>query len=88
MTEAVFTFSSTHGAVTGERRLLEGGVAVKVMPLPSSLGAGCGLALRVPGDELERARRLLADAGLAPEGLYARAVKNGKTEYLPMNEDM
>ena len=79
--EAVFTFHSTHEAMTGERALIDGGVKVRVMALPSSLGAGCGLCLRVDQEELETSNRLFAEAGLQPEGVYLKRIEDGVTTY-------
>ena len=64
--EAVFTFNSTRGAIGGERALELGGVKVKVMALPSSLGAGCGLCLRVNASDYQASLDLLTQAGFTP----------------------
>lgn len=79
--EAVFTFKNTHDAIHGERILLDEGVAVKVMALPSSLGAGCGLCLRLPAEALDASRALLEQSGIVPEGTYFRHTENGKITY-------
>lgn len=81
--EAVFTFHNTHHAIRGEQALLAGEIQVKVMPLPSQLGAGCGLCLRVPETELPRAREILAEADIEPQGLYWKRLENGRTVYTP-----
>jgi len=83
--EVVFTFYSTREAISGEDLLLEGGVKVKVMPLPDSLGAGCGLCLRVAPDELDVSRRLLKEADISPQGLFAKGVEDGRTVYAPLD---
>ena len=81
--ETVFTFHSTHEAMAGERALIDGGVKVRVMALPSSLGAGCGLCLRVDQNDLEITSQLFAAVGLQPEGTYFKRVENGITTYQP-----
>ncbi|WP_068963259.1 DUF3343 domain-containing protein [Desulfosporosinus sp. BG] len=43
----ILTFANTHEAIFAEKALLQGGHSVGVMPLPSSIKAGCGIALRV-----------------------------------------
>jgi len=83
--EAIFTFHSTHEAMTGERTLIDGGVKVRVMALPSSLGAGCGLCLRVDQSELKTANRLLGAVGLQPEGTYFKQIEDGVTTYRPVS---
>ncbi|MDR2934481.1 MAG: DUF3343 domain-containing protein [Candidatus Adiutrix sp.] len=82
--EAVFTFHNAGEAIGGERRLLEGGVKVKVMPLPASLGAGCGLCLRVAPGDLDASLGLLRAADISPQGLYLRGVEGGQTVYTPL----
>jgi Protein of unknown function (DUF3343). len=82
--EIVFTFHNTHDAINGERLLLDGGVKVKVMPLPSSLGAGCGLCLRIAPENLDDARRLMQEAAIRPQSTYAKAFENGETVYSPV----
>ncbi len=82
--EIVFTFSGTHQAIEGERTLLEGGLKVRVMALPSGLGAGCGLCLRVGREDLAAAQGLLANAATEPEGVYLKSIEEGKTVYRPV----
>lgn len=82
--EAVFTFHTTHDAIHGERRLLDNGVKVRVMALPSCLGAGCGLCLRVAMGEAGVSRGLLRDAGIVPEAVYQKSVEDGAVRYLPI----
>ncbi len=83
--EAVFTFRQTRGAIGGEKTLLEAGIAVKVMALPSSLGAGCGLCLRVAAPDCQRSLELLTRAGQEPEGIYYKTRENGRTVYKPVS---
>ncbi len=84
--EVVFTFHNTHEALNSERLLLAGGVKVKVMALPSSLGAGCGLCLRVASDDLDGSRRLLQESGICPQAVYAKGRENGTVAYTPLKE--
>lgn len=84
--EVVFTFHNTHDAISGERLLLEGNVKVRVMALPASLGAGCGLCLRVASDDLADSRRLLKESAICPQAVYAKDLENGKTVYTPLEE--
>lgn len=43
----ILTFASTHAAIFAEKALLQAGYSVGVMPIPSGIKAGCGIALRV-----------------------------------------
>lgn len=82
--EVVITFRATRDAIQGERAVLEAGLAAKVMALPSALGAGCGLCLRLRAAELEPGRQALALAGIEPEALYYKYQEAGRTVYRPV----
>jgi hypothetical protein len=82
--EAIFTFNSTHHAIKGEQTLLDGGLKVKVMALPSALGAGCGLCLRVSQGDLAGAQGLLEAVGICPQGVYLKIFEEGKAVYAPL----
>lgn len=43
----ILTFANTHAAILAEKALLQAGYPAGVMPLPSGIKAGCGIALRV-----------------------------------------
>jgi hypothetical protein len=79
--EFIFTFRSAHDAIMGERLLLDSGVDVRVMPLPRVLGKSCGIALRVSGEDTEKALSLLGENFL---GLYKRSGRDAG-EYIPWN---
>lgn len=61
-----FGFASTHAALDAEALLQDMGVDVVPVPAPSALSSRCGIALRVPVDQEERAERFLANGGLEP----------------------
>jgi hypothetical protein len=76
--ELIFTFHDTHEAIMGERRLLDAGLDARVMPVPSALGKACGIALRVPEAEAERALSVLGENYL---GVFCRSGEAG--EFVP-----
>lgn len=80
-TEYVLTFARTHDAMRAEQALLAAGLMPGVLPLPSSIRAGCGLCLRVAPDAYAAALRALASAGCAHQEIYLRTVQNGKSAY-------
>jgi hypothetical protein len=81
--EYMATFSTTRDAIEAERELLAAGLAVGVMPLPGSLGAGCGICLRIRPEDLERAR---AVPGFRFRQLYAvRTGDSGGKVFSPWN---
>ena len=62
----VFGFSSTHEALDAEALLDDMGIDVVPIPAPTSIGALCGIALRVPPEQFERSRRYLDSVGIVP----------------------
>ncbi|MDR0376699.1 MAG: DUF3343 domain-containing protein [Spirochaetaceae bacterium] len=75
--EVIFIFHTAHGAIMGERTLHVAGVEVKVMPVPSSLGPACGIALRVNPEDAEKTAALL---GQSVKGVYQRTILRGDKE--------
>ena len=69
-TYVVFGFESTHDALSAEALLEDMGIEIVTIPTPASIGTQCGIALRMPPEQSERAARYLANAGLR---LAARA---------------
>lgn len=59
-------FSSTYAALLAQRAGAEV-AAVQVMPVLREVSQGCGIALRLPPEALERVRGALAACGLKPE---------------------
>ena len=70
--EILFTFPSTRAAIAGERALLAAGLAAKVMPMPETLSAQCGIVLRLPPDELEAGKHALEAANIPIQHIYFR----------------
>jgi hypothetical protein len=68
--EIIIVLRGTHEAIMGERKLLDAGIDVRVMPMPRQLGPGCGMALRISPEDFEKAGMLL---GETVQGLYCRA---------------
>lgn len=77
----VFTFSSTHKVITGEKALLDKGIKVDVIPLPSGIGAGCGLCLQIGRSEFEAAQALLLQSKSEPQSAYLKAYTAGSDSY-------
>ncbi len=51
----ILVFLSTSAVIRAENILLSEGIKAAAMPLPPSIRAGCGIALRVEDDELDKA---------------------------------
>lgn len=79
--EYVLTFARTHDAMLAEQVLMDSGIQPSVMPLPSSIRAGCGLCLRVAPASHVQALNCLESAGCTPQDIYCRTVQDGKSTY-------
>jgi len=62
---AVLGFESTHDALNAEKILIDLGVDVVPIPAPKTIGAHCGIALRIELDDDDRASAYLGAAGIA-----------------------
>lgn len=62
----VFGFASTHEALDAEALLDDMGIEVVPIPAPKSIGTLCGIALRVPPSDFERAQSYLDAVGIIP----------------------
>ena len=67
---AVVTFDSTHHAMAAEDILRGESVKLEVVPPPSNLSAGCGLALRISLDDVPIVTGFLAAEGAPYAGIY------------------
>ncbi|MBE0476351.1 MAG: DUF3343 domain-containing protein [Coriobacteriia bacterium] len=63
---AAFGFESTHDAIAAEERLKAAGIPVVPIPTPASLGALCGIALRVAPGDAPAAERVMKSGGIRP----------------------
>lgn len=75
----ILTFANTHAAIFAEKALLQAGCQVGVMPLPSGIRAGCGIALRV-ADYLE-AKALLQENNILVAAVYQVSPNAQETVY-------
>jgi hypothetical protein len=62
----ILIFRGTHQVLSAEKRLKEGGVPLRLIPVPRRLTSDCGLAIRIPLDQRDRAREVLSRARLLP----------------------
>ncbi|WP_425803892.1 DUF3343 domain-containing protein [Desulfitobacterium sp. Sab5] len=79
----ILTFPSTHMAIYAEKALLQAGFSVGVMPLPSSIKAGCGIALRV--DDYIVSRELLTKNNIVVSEVYQALHNEQSTEFSKVN---
>ena len=62
----ILIFRGTHQVLSAEKRLKGGGVPSRLIPVPRRLTSDCGLAIRIPLDQRDRAREILSRARLLP----------------------
>lgn len=62
-TFGVVLFHTTSAALRAEKKLIEGGATVKLIPTPRELSSDCGIALRFDWSQSEQVRALLEAAG-------------------------
>jgi selenide,water dikinase len=79
--EYIITFKNTNFAIKAEQCLLEQGLQVGVLPLPSHISAGCGICLRVNPSEIKQALKCLADHQIDELGLFSRVEEEGRFSY-------
>ena len=62
----ILVFRGTHQVLSAEKRLKGGRVPVRLIPAPRRLTSDCGLAIRIPLGQRDRAREILSQARLLP----------------------
>lgn len=82
-TEYILSFDSAYDAMAAEQALLQAGVPVRVMPLPASISAGCGICLRIVPDAWQQVFGILSGQPIRPPSVYLRTITDGKSQYTP-----
>ena len=68
--KAVVTFATTSDAMAMEAAAREHGIPGRIIPVPTEIDAGCGLAWSAEASERAQLVELIAQYGLAHEGLF------------------
>ena len=55
----LITFKNAHDVVSGERKLIDAGIEVKMMNAPKTLGPGCDICLAINPADIKKVRLLL-----------------------------
>ena len=66
----VITFHTTSEAMACEKALHEGGIPGRLIPIPTSISAGCGLAWCMLPSEKEGVMNYMEEKKLLFEGIY------------------
>ncbi|MEL1133712.1 DUF3343 domain-containing protein [Desulfitobacterium sp. THU1] len=81
----IITFPNTHMSILAEKSLQQGGFSVGVMPIPSSIKAGCGIALRVT--DAQSASAHLSENEILFAEIYQAITTEKGTTYQQINCD-
>ena len=79
--ESIICFESTAQAIMAEQALLEAAFAVRVMPKPASIKAGCGFCLRFAPDDTGSVIGFLSKLGITVEESYRMEEAGGTISY-------
>jgi hypothetical protein len=79
----ILIFRGTHQVLSAEKRLKGGGVPLRLIPVPRSLTSDCGLAIRIPFDQRDRARDILSRARLLPLSAHLSRA-GGEYDLVPL----
>jgi len=80
-TEAIICFENVSKAIMAEQMLTEKKVPVKVMPMPSSIRAGCGFCLRFLPKDIREAAAFLWEQSFTGIEAYMREETDGAASY-------
>lgn len=69
--KCVVTFRTTAGAMAMERACGEAGVPGRLIPVPRSITAGCGMCWAAPPAAREAVEELVMERRLDVDGIYA-----------------
>ena len=69
----IISFDSTHQAIAAEMAV-SGLSGARLIPLPPEISEGCGMALRVNHEDVEKAVDVLKTSGAAYQDVYTLTV--------------
>lgn len=69
--KCVVTFRTTAGAMAMEQACKAAGVPGRLIPVPRSITAGCGMCWAAPPDAREAVEELVIERRLDVDGIYA-----------------
>ena len=69
--KCIVTFRTTTGTMAMERACKESGVPGRLIPVPRTITAGCGMCWAAPKEAREAVEELVMDRHLDVDGIYA-----------------
>lgn len=76
----LFTFHSTHFAIYAEKVLINGGIDVKIIPVPRSISSSCGLAARIAKTDYKKAQEIIKQEEIETDQSYVMDDKGNVKE--------
>ena len=85
---SIISFPSTHHAMAGEKIAMSvcKENEARLIPVPPEVSAGCGLALKIPSNELDIVLKTLNEEGIKPESAFFVKCSKGKKTYIQKDE--
>lgn len=81
----VFTFNSTHHALMFEKAAKRDAVKIIIMPVPRSIAASCGLAIKFNEEYLADIVNMVRDKELNYAALYRIDDSESKKDYIEID---
>ena len=78
----IIAFDNTHHAIACEKRLLEKGLHIRMIPVPREVTANCGLSIRFEPEDYDAVRLLVTE--FSPISFYKVKKTVIKKEVTPM----
>ena len=77
MTEnfCIAAFDSTHHAIAAEKKLTDAQLSIRIIPVPTQVTAGCGLAVRFACQDFDRISDLLS---ASTDAAYYKVSRQGR----------
>lgn len=65
------TFKSVHHAMRTDANLKEKNIKYKIIPVPTSISATCGMCIRFEKEQLEEIKGIMVEYSLEYEGIHS-----------------
>lgn len=66
----ILTFANTRSVIQAERELKGEKIPYQVIPTPRHISSECGMCLKIPREEIQKARELLSNKKISVVKIY------------------
>ncbi|NLM43811.1 MAG: DUF3343 domain-containing protein [Clostridiales bacterium] len=80
--QCIITFNSTHHALAFEKAANDDNIKIIILPVPRSIAASCGLAVKFNQIDLKSIEALIKEKSLNYAGIYRVQNNEGKKDYI------